>query len=235
MDLAPPEHADNVPLGNLLNIPPFPGGHGIDTVIAARKRVKLSKNPHVTPSTEADIATEEAFKHKVIARYLEGPAANAPLSAAEFQAAFEPGGLFMNAINNANAAALDAAFAPAGVGANAIAAAFAPDGVGTNAIAAGTRASKLFVINQARRSANLTHNAVVNLPYVETPGPNQGETPTLEQLGFAVGHVNLTNALIDGLLVPQINAIHGIYREDSFRPGLNAPNRKQALKTFFFG
>jgi hypothetical protein len=225
--IAPPEHADNVPLGDLLNALPVPEGHGINTVEASRKRVKLAKM-HVR-STSNDVEDECVYTHKVIERHIVGgnvlpPLDNAPLSAAEFHAALQPGGVITNAINHANAASLEAAFALTGVGTNAIAAAFAPDGVGTNAIAAavaaGARATKLFLRNQARRKANAMHDAAVNLPYVEAPGPNQGTTPTMEELGFGIGRAPLKRVQTAVLLVAQIDVIYDIYREDSFRPGL---------------
>jgi hypothetical protein len=115
--IAPPEHADNVPLGDLLNALPVPEGHGINTVEASRKRVKLAKM-HVR-STSNDVEDECVYTHKVIERHIVGgnvlpPLDNAPLSAAEFHAALQPGGVITNVI----AAAFDAAFAPDGVGAN---------------------------------------------------------------------------------------------------------------------
>jgi hypothetical protein len=231
--IAPPEHADNVPLGDLLNALPVPGGHGINTVAAARNAPRQT--------TWRD---ECVYTHKVIERHIVGgnvlpPLDNAPLSAAEFHAALQPGGVITNAINHANAASLEAAFAPTGVGTNAIAAAFAPDGVGTNAIAAavaaGARATKLFLRNQARRKANAMHDAAVNLPYVEAPGPNQGTTPTMEELGFGIGRAPLKRVQTAVLLVAQIDVIYDIYREDSFRPGLCEANRRRALELFIFG
>jgi hypothetical protein len=280
----------------------------------------------VPVSTEIDIAREVVFKHKVIARHIAGgnvvpPLDNVPLSAAEFHAASQPGGLITNgidaayapqgvatiaivtainsafetafapdgvatigiatainaavpaAINSAfetafapngvatigiataiNAAipaainsavpaainsAFETAFAHAGVGTNGIAAAFetafAPDGVFTNAIAAGTRATKLFMRNQARRKANAMHDAAVNLPYVETPGPNQGTTPTMEELGFGIGSAPLTRVQTAVLLVAQIDVIYDMYHEVSFRRGLSEANRRRALELFIFG
>jgi hypothetical protein len=151
----------------------------------------------------------------VITRHIAGgiaenPLENAPLSIAEFHAAFQPGGLITNAI----------------------AGAFAPDGVGTNANAVGTRAAKLYFINRNMRQVNSTIGAVVVLPFVESPGPNQGTFPTMVELGFPLG-AHPTRAQIHNLNAARINIIHDIYGEDSFRPGLLAPERKDALERFF--
>jgi hypothetical protein len=52
--IAPPEHADNLPLGDSLNALPVPGGHGIETVAAARKRVKVAETHVVTTSNDVE-------------------------------------------------------------------------------------------------------------------------------------------------------------------------------------
>jgi hypothetical protein len=134
--ITPPEHANNAPLGILLNSVPFPDGHGLNTVVAAIKRVKLAESGW-TNNTSEDVAEEIIFVHKVIERHIYGglvapPVKNAHLMAQaqiedKIVAACKRDGAIANAIIVRIAAAFRGSIA-AGVPTVGIAAACEPSG-----------------------------------------------------------------------------------------------------------
>jgi hypothetical protein len=113
-----PEHANNVPLGILMNSAPFSDGHVLNTVAAASKRVKLAESGCWAHNTSEDVAEEVVFAHKVIERHISGGNAAPPVTndhlVALVKDVIEQKGALINAITAHITARLAAAYEPSG-------------------------------------------------------------------------------------------------------------------------